>query len=118
MAVTPDDRPVTGVAACTAFSDPFPSAPRQPSPQHFTAPAVVSAQTTFDWPAAASVAIPVNATPVVESSTAVGMWRAIVVPSPITPSLFVPQHFTVPVVITAQASSFPTATFDAPEEIA
>src|SRR5512143_3498147 len=80
-----------------------PSWPALFLPQHFTAPAVVSAQV---WPAPATIAI----TPLAKPLTETGVRRLVCVPSPSCPLVFVPQHLTAPPLVSAQLWTLPTAT--------
>ena len=85
---------------------PSPSWPAPLMPQHFTAPAIVSAQV---WLLAALI----WTTPLPSPTTSTGVRRFVVVPSPSLPTLLLPQHLAAPVT-TAQVWREPVVTSVAP----
>src|SRR3990172_8171069 len=68
--------------------------PSPKDPQHFAAPAAVSAQER-------SIPAVMAATPLSKPVTATGTKRLVVVPSPSWPPKFFPQHLTAPAVVSA-----------------
>ncbi|KRC30598.1 hypothetical protein ASE28_14285 [Acidovorax sp. Root219] len=95
MAATPPAKPVTVWGVVLSVVLPSPSWPKLLSPQHCTAPAVVSAQLWFS-PAAMA------ATPLARPVTGWGVLLSVVLPSPSWPSLLRPQHCTAPALVSAQ----------------
>src|SRR5215210_6575416 len=99
--------PETPTRVKRGYFVPSPSWPLRLAPQHFSAPAVVSAHVCF--PPAATAAMPL-----VSPAASTGAVRTPDVPSPSCPEPFAPQHLTVPALATAHVSSPPAAIADAP----
>ena len=81
---------------------PFPSCPKLLSPQHLTAPPLVSAQL---WTPPAAIAV----TPLCSPETSTGVELSVVVPFPSCPKALKPQHLTAPPLVSAQLWTPPAA---------
>ena len=86
----------------TPFAWPIPSWPDELSPQHQTAPVAVSAQL---WSKCEAMAL----TPLVSPGTSTGVKLSVVELLPSWPYSLLPQHFTPPVVVSAQLPLVPDA---------
>lgn len=88
---------------------PSPSRPYSLWPQHFTVPAFVRAHVC-------SRPAEIAETPVESPKAATGVERSVVVPSPSCPYWLLPQHFTPPLLMSAQVCVPPVAIAETPLE--
>src|SRR6476469_2777748 len=89
---------VTGVAENWPGPEiPFPSSPKELSPQHFTVPPTTTAQAQV-WNSAELMA----SAPVRPATARGGDEKLLIDPVPSSPALLMPQHLTVPVTSNAQ----------------
>src|SRR5215218_3498430 len=101
VTVTPPS-PDTVTGTLLFVVPPSPSWPKKLSPQHFTAPELVTAQ-VWSRPA-------LTATTPLRPETATGTLLSVVPASPSWPLALWPQHLTVPTLVNAQVCSAPTVT--------
>src|SRR5262249_42867022 len=109
IAATPLPRPTTATGIERSVLVPSPSWPYELSPQHLTAPAVVSAQL---WRSPVATA----ATPLPSPTTATGIKWSVLVPAPSSPDSLSPQHLTAPALVSAQVWMSPAASAATPLE--
>jgi hypothetical protein len=108
IALTTDDRPKTFTGVVLDVLVPSPSSTLPLLPQHFAPPASKVAQ-------ACKFPTLTDFTPELRPLTAVGVLRLVVVPSPIWPSSFLPQHLSAPLVRTAQDEPDPIEIDETPD---
>ena len=102
IALTPLASPLTSTGTLLSVVVPFPSWPKTLSPQHLTAPALVSAQV---WTLPAAIAL----TPLASPLTSTGTLLSVFVPFPSWPKPLKPQHLTPPALVSAQVWTPPAA---------
>src|SRR5258706_428120 len=110
----PTSRPKTNPGVGRSVVELSPSWPLPLLPQHFASPPEDSAQltATLAW----TVPVETIATPLDKPDTSTGVELVVVVPSPSWPTLFLPQHFTPPDLVSAQLCSSPTEIAAMPDE--
>jgi hypothetical protein len=103
--------PVTATGTLLAALELLPNWPKLFRPQHFTVPSAIRAQAT-DAVMCTVTAVFEDEAPSIPR-TAIGMRLSVFEPSPNWPSTLNPQHFTVPLAMSAQVLPPPAVTLTA-----